>query len=82
MEGARRREERCYELATFEAWQIARLIPVANANKLRRLDHYLGELKPKKPEQIARETFSFVRQLKAEAAADGAEGRQDEDREG
>jgi len=50
LKGARRREERAYELATFGAWQTARL---GRENRLKRLDRYLAELKPAKPQSPA-----------------------------
>jgi len=62
-EGARRREKSRYELATYEAWQTARLAATANAGKLKRLAFYMNELEPKKGVQSPREMLATLRAL-------------------
>lgn len=60
MEGAQKRQHRAHELATFEAWQMARF---GRETKLRRLDHYLAELKPKAQAQSPAEMLTVLKAL-------------------
>lgn len=60
MEGAQRRRQRASELVTFGAWQAERF---SRETKLKRLDHYLAELKPKSQGQSPAEMLAVLKAL-------------------